>query len=385
MRGPRPLVIALAVAGSSFGGTPASAQSFTRVEQVVRRGVRERIFPGAVLVIGRRDTVLYAGGFGHLTWDRSSGLPSPARTRYDVASLTKVVASASVAARLVDRGVLDLDRPVSAFLPCFAGGARDAVTLRMLLTHTSGLRAWLPLWRETNDAAAAFARTCAELPVTVPGSVTEYSDLNAILLGRALERAGGAPLDELVRREVTGPLELRATSYDGPSEPPFSVAPTTRGKGEVLLGRVNDENADRLGGIAGHAGLFATGLDLARFLQAWMGRPRGDVRWIDEPTRLAFTRIPTSGRPLGWDRPARTRGEPSQFGDRSSEQTFGHTGWTGTQLWVDPTRDVFVVFLTNRAHAPPHPDSQRRLRLVRGQVADAVVASIDRGYRPRSP
>jgi CubicO group peptidase (beta-lactamase class C family) len=377
--------MAFAVMMMSVGATPLPAQSFARVEKVIRRGIRERVFPGAVLIVGRRDTVLYARGFGHVLWDRTSPVPSPARTRYDIASLTKVVASASIAARFVERGVLDIDRPVSAFLPCFSGGARDAVTLRMLLTHSSGLRAWLPLWRETSDAAAAFARTCAEVPVAVPGTVTEYSDLNAILLGRALERAGGASLDELLMREVTGPLEMRATSYRGESAAPFDVAPTSRGKGEVMRGRVNDENADRLGGVTGHAGLFATGLDLAHFLQAWMGRPRSDTPWLDDATRLAFTRLPPTGRPPGWDRPERKRGEPSQFGDLSSESTYGHTGWTGTQLWVDPTRDVFVVFLTNRAYAPMHADTQRRLKLVRGQVADAVVSAIDRGYRARTP
>lgn len=377
--------MALVVVGASHPVTPLPAQSFTRVEQVVRRGVRERVFPGAVVVIGRRDTVLYARGFGHLTWDRSAPVPSPARTRWDVASLTKIVASTSIAARFVERGVLDLDRPVHDFVPCFTGGARDAVTLRMLLTHTSGIRPWLPLWRETSDAATAFARICAEQPVTTPGTVTEYSDLNAILLGRALERTGGAPLDELLMREVTGPLAMHATSYRGDTETPFNVAPTSRGEGQVLRGRVNDENAERLGGISGHAGVFATGLDLARFLQAWMGHTRTGTPWLDDSTRLAFTTLPATGRPPGWDRPERKRGEPSQFGERSSEATFGHTGWTGTQLWVDPTRDVFVVLLTNRAYAPVHPDSQRRLKLVRGQVADAVVDAFDRGYRPRRP
>jgi CubicO group peptidase (beta-lactamase class C family) len=384
MRDPRPSALAFAVVMLSLGAASLSAQSFTRVEKVVRRGIREQVFPGAVVVVGRRDTVLFARGFGHLTWGRTSPVPSPARTRYDIASLTKVVASASVAARFVERGVLDVDRPVSAFLPCFSGAARDAVTLRMLLTHASGLRAWLPLWRETHDADAAFARTCAELPVAVPGTVTEYSDLNAILLGRALERTGGASLDELVMREVTGPLEMRATSYRGESAPPFDVAPTSRGRGEVLRGRVNDENAERLGGVSGHAGLFATGLDLAHFLQAWMGRVRGGVTWLDDATRATFTRMPSAGRPPGWDRPERKKGEPSQFGDLSSESTYGHTGWTGTQLWVDPTRDVFVVFLTNRAYEPMHADSHRRLKLVRGQVADAVVSAIDRGYRAAS-
>jgi CubicO group peptidase (beta-lactamase class C family) len=281
--------------------------------------------------------------------------------------------------------VLDLDRPVADFVPCFSGGTRDAVTLRMLLTHTSGLRPWLPLWRETSDPASAFARVCAEVPVTPPGTVTEYSDLNAILMGRALERTGGAGLDELLLREVAGPLEMRSTSYRGATESPFNVAPTSRGAGQVLRGRVNDENADRLGGVAGHAGVFATGLDLAHFLQAWMGGERHAVRWLDAPTRLAFTTNPPAGRPPGWDRPDRKRGEPSQFGDRSSGATYGHTGWTGTQLWVDPTRDVFVVFLTNRAYEPAHGDSQRRLKLVRARLADAVVEAVDRGYRPPRP
>ncbi|HEX5631937.1 MAG TPA: serine hydrolase domain-containing protein, partial [Gemmatimonadales bacterium] len=267
---PRPLVLTIALLGVIGAATPAPAQSFVRVERELKRAVRERVFPGATLVIGRRDTILYARGFGRLTWDKGAPLPSPSRTRYDLASLTKVLGTASVAARLAARGELDLERPVGAYVPCYRGAGRDSVTVRLLLAHASGLRAWLPLWRETSSAHDAFTRLCAEAPRVPPGSATEYSDLNAMLLGAALEQAGGAGLDSLVAREVTGPLQLHATSYEGSTEPPFNVAPTSRGPRERLWGRVNDENAERLGGVSGHAGLFGTALDVAHMAQAWL-------------------------------------------------------------------------------------------------------------------
>lgn len=340
--------------------------------RAVERGVRDGVFPGAVLVIGRRDTILLARGLGHLTWDPASAVPSPGGTRWDLASLTKVLGTTGVAARLAARGALDLEAPVARYLPCWHGGARDQVTVRQLLTHASGLRPWLPLWRDTPSADSAFARTCAEVPRATPGDSTIYSDLNFILLGGVLERIGGATLDQLVAREVAAPLALATLGYVGGTAPPGNVAPTSRDAGETLLGRVHDQNAERLGGVAGHAGLFATGLDVARVAQAWLGHAHGGAAWLDDATRARFTAVPARGRPLGWDRPEHDGAEPSQYGRRTSDATIGHTGWTGTQLWIDPERDLFVVLLTNRAYAPVHRDSFRRMREVRARVADAV-------------
>jgi CubicO group peptidase (beta-lactamase class C family) len=372
-------VLLPALLGMNLLATPAPAQSFTRVERELRRAVRERVFPGAVLVVGRRDTILYARGFGRLTWDKGSPVPSPARTRYDLASLTKVVGTASVAARLVAEGRLDLDRPVGAYLPCYRGATRDSVTPRLLLTHASGVRAWLPLWRDTRTPHEALERVCAEAPRVPPGSATEYSDLNAILMGAVLEQAGAAPLDSLVAQEVTRPLALRATSYQGASASPYDVAPTSRSASERLWGRVNDENAERLGGVSGHAGLFGTALDVAHLAQAWLGASREGASWLDPAVRAAFTAAPAGpGRPLGWDRPERTPKdkEPSSFGALTSDATFGHTGWTGTQVWMDPVHDLFVVLLANRAWLPAHKDTMQRMRQVRSRVADAAVEAV---------
>ncbi|MCU0619870.1 MAG: beta-lactamase family protein [Gemmatimonadales bacterium] len=334
--------------------------------------MRDRVYPGAVLVIGRRDTILLARGVGHLTWDPASAAPSPDLTRWDLASLTKVVATTGVAARLAERGLLDLDAPVGRYLECWRGGGRDAVTVRQLLTHRSGLRPWLPLWRDTPTADSAWARTCAETPRVTPGDSTIYSDLNFIVLGRVLEAVGATSLDSLVAREVARPLSLVATSFDGRTLAPRNVAPTSRDAGRTMLGEVHDQNAERLGGVAGHAGLFGTGLDLARVAQAWLGRSPDAGPWIDRETRHRFTAIPSTGRPLGWDRPEHASREPSQFGRHTSATTFGHTGWTGTQLWLDPERDLFVVLLTNRAYAPAYGDTHRRMREVRARVAEEV-------------
>jgi CubicO group peptidase (beta-lactamase class C family) len=361
-----------------WGHTPLAAQTFDVVDRAVAAGVTRHVYPGAVVVVGRLDAVLLSRGYGRLTWSTGAASPSPESTLWDIASLTKVVASTGVAARLVDRGLLDLDAPVSRYLPAFAGAPKAAVTVRMLLNHTSGLPPFIALWRVSATPAAAVASIAAEPLRRPPGTAAEYSDLNAILLGVILEQVGGASLDLLVRREVIEPLGLTHTTFGVEASARGSAAPTTS-QGQIRRGTVNDPNAAFLGGVAGHAGLFATAHDLARVARAWLGLGTLDgVTWVSAGTVHQFL-LPsaTSGtRLLGWDTPDVAGPEPSSYGQHPDSGTYGHTGWTGTQMWIDPARNVYVIFLTNRAYEPRVKETLQALRRVRTALADAVVEVV---------
>lgn len=362
------------------GATPARAQGFDQVDSAVAAGIARGLYPGAVVLIGRRDTVLYAKGYGHLTWSAKSARPSPEGTLWDLASLTKVVGTASVALRFVDRGLLDLDRPVGAYLPRFSGPVKQRVTVRMLLSHTSGLKPYVRFFELTDSPRAALDLLYNQPLSRAPGDTAVYSDLNALLLGQVVEAVGGKPLDQLVRSEVVGPLGMSETTFLPPRGWRARIAPSSLFRGQPVSGIVNDENARLLGGVAGHAGLFATGRDLARYAQVWLrdgALPQG--RWVQPATIREFlTHPPKSGsRLLAWDTPdtlLARKGEPSVFGARLSSKAFGHTGWTGTELWIDPARDLFLVFLTNRSFDPKVRESIAELRAVRATLSDAVVA-----------
>src|SRR4051812_29449488 len=198
----------------AIGSVSAHAQSIEDIDDVVRQGIKRGIYPGAVVVIGRRDSVLYARGYGHFTWSPTSPAPSPDSTLWDIASITKVVGTTGAAMRLVDSGRLQLDAPVRLYLPRFAGGAKNAVTVRMLLDHTSGLRAYVPFFKQAKTRDAAISILYSEPLIRSPGEKPVYSDLNAILLGLLLESVSGMPLERLVAREVFNPLQLSETSYN---------------------------------------------------------------------------------------------------------------------------------------------------------------------------
>ncbi len=359
---------------------PAQAQSFRAADAAVREGIRRGVYPGAVLLVGRRDTILYRKAYGRLTLDRRAAAPHPDSTLWDLASLTKVVATMPVALRLAERGELDLDAPVGRYVPAFGGGVKGAVTVRMLLNHTSGLRPAINLQRRAATRAEALALVLADSLLFTPGEVPRYSDLNAIVLGLVLEAAGGAPLDVLARREVFEPIGMANTLFNPLPAQRRRAAPGGTDHGGPLRGVVQDPSARRLGGVAGHAGLFATGADLARYAQTWLrGGATGGARFAEATTLDSFlARDARAGtRLLGWDTPDR-EAAPSAFGALTSDAAYGHTGWTGTQLWIDPARDLFVVFLTNRGLAATRRHSLTLMRERRAAVADAVVTAVER-------
>ena len=357
---------------------------YAAIAALVERGIRQGVYPGAVVVIGRRDRVLYSRGFGHLTWARNAPRPSPTTTLWDLASLTKVMATTSSVMVLVDRGTVALDAPVARYLPRFGGGGRERVTVRMLLDHTSGLPAYLAFHRLVTTRDSAVELLYRQPLIREPGEAELYSDLNAILLGLLVEAVSSESLDAFAAREVMQPLGLTRTVFAPAIGAGASVAPSRQVGGRPVAGRVNDDNAFLFGGVAGQAGLFSTGSDVARFAQHWLRQGTVDSgQWVAPATMQEFLRRSApagrpGGRALGWDTPAVGPDGPSIYGTRAGSLTYGHTGWTGTMVWIDPGRDLFMVFLTNRSLDPRVRRSLTAMRDIRSALSNLVLASARR-------
>ncbi len=363
---------------------------FSAVNRAVLHGLAEGAAPGAAVAVGRHGRLALSHASGRTDRIAGAALVTDS-TIFDLASLTKVVATTTAVMLLVDDGRLDLDAPVSRYLPEWGRlPGHDNVAVRNLLLHDAGLPAWEPFYttlRGRRPYLLAIARTPLKAP---PGRQTEYSDLGAILLGFVVERVSGVPLDVFLQERVFGPLGMRDTGFapkqwlgDAGSERDAErqtllarIAPTEQDtvfRRRHLHGEVHDENAWAMGGVAGHAGLFSSARDLSRFAQMLLdgGRYR-NVRLIREETVRAFTRRQTdgSGRALGWDTPA----SGSSAGDAFSKASFGHTGFTGTSLWIDPQKDLFVVLLTNRVN--PTRDNPA-IASLRKAVHKAVSEGLD--------
>ena len=379
------IVSLLLLAAASAAPTARSeTDPYAAVAALVQRGIRQGVYPGAVVVIGRRDKVLYSRGFGHLTWARNAPRPSPTTTLWDLASLTKVMATASSVMVLVDRGAVLLDAPVALYLPRFVGEGRERVTVRMLLDHTSGLPAYLAFHRLVTTRDSAIALLYRQPLVREPGKAELYSDLNAILLGLLVESVSSESLDAFAAREVMQPLGLTRTVFAPAISTGASVAPSRRVGGRPVAGRVNDDNAFLFGGVAGQAGLFSTGSDVARFAQHWLRQGTvGSGHWVAPATMQEFLRRSApagspGGRALGWDTPTGGGDTRSIYGTRPGAGTYGHTGWTGTMVWIDPGRDLFMVFLTNRSLDPRARRSLTAMRDIRSALSNLVLASVGR-------
>lgn len=345
-----------------------SATALLRAEEAVWDEIRRGSFPGAALAVGRYGHVVLEEGLGRL----GTGEPQvdPDRTVYDLASLTKVVGTTAAVMVLVEDGRMGLDDPVSAYLPEFTGGGKERVTIRHLLTHTSGLPDWAEVAGDTPEEALL---RVLRMPLrSTPGMRVTYSDLGFIVLHAAAERAAGEPLYRLLDRRVFAPLAMRSTSYVF-GEGCGRCAGTSQQRGNAFRGRVHDPIARRLGGLAGNAGLFSTVHDVARF--AAMMANRGELEGVRvfraETVRRFTQRQPGSGtRALGWDTP----GQPGTgaSGSRVSANSFGHTGFTGTSIWIDPERGTWVVLLANRTYRDVPNRMQALRRTVHDRVTDAV-------------
>lgn len=345
--------------------------------------------PGAVVAIGRGRGIaaLTALGWASLFPEKE---PMTTATVFDLASLTKVVATTPAALLLLERGAFRLDDPVQLFLPDFTGGNREAVRIRHLLTHTSGLPAFVHLFNRglsRQEIMASIHRLELTYP---PGTDVVYSDLGFILLTEVIEKITGQRLDQFTRREVFAPLGLEDTGFlplppsaaradrDWLRQPHFAATEYRADWGRYVRGEVHDENANAMEGVSGHAGLFSTAADLARYARLWLAEGKipdqPATRLLAARTVAEATRNHTEGlreaRGLGWVIRGR---ENSSGGDLLSSRAYGHTGFTGTSLWIDPELDLFVVLLTNRVHLGR--DNTAILRL-RPRFHNLVVAAL---------
>ena len=392
MRPLRCALIGLVVACSSGGPTPpksagiplASARSLgldsARLTAVVSYLAAESdsgAFPGAVLAVGRHGRLAALAPVGHYGVDDRR--PVDAGTLYDLASLTKVVALTTACMILVDEGRLALDAPIARYVPEFRGPMKDRVTVRHLLTHSAGLAADLPLYTETASRRPALAAVDTTTLLAPPGTSYRYSDLSAIVLMQVVERVTGESFDRWVETRVFGPLGMPATRFLPPASWRDRIAPTehdTVFRHRWLRGEVHDESAARLGGVSGNAGLFSNALDLSRFAAMLLNGGAWDtLQLIRAETVAEFTERqnmpPGSSRALGWDTPADSG--YSSAGTKLSRRSFGHTGFTGTSIWMDPDRDLFIILLTNRVN--PTRANTAILR-VRARVADLVAEAV---------
>ena len=355
-----------------------SASRLAAIDEVVRRGISAGGFPGAAVVVGRHGGIVWEHGYGTLDW-RSGVAVDAERTMYDVASLTKVAATTAAAMVLVDRGKLRLDERVQRYLPAFTGEAKDQVTIRELLTHRSGLPAGRDISRRDGPEAARKAVLSTSL-VRPPGSGTEYSDLGLDVLGFAIERITGEPLDRFVRRTVYAPLGMRSTMFRPAPSLRSRIAPTT----DLVGGEVHDGTARALGGVAGHAGLFSTASDLALYAQLMLdGGLAGTTRLFADSIGREFTQAGPGWRGLGW----LTCPGDGSCGQYLSSHAFGHTGFTGTSMWIDRDRDMFVIVLTNWIHgrASGGVAPVGILHDVRSDVVDLAALAVTDGAQALTP
>lgn len=349
-------------------------ERFSRAFQVLAAGIGQRGFPGASLAITHQGRLVALKGIGRFTYDRNSSPVTP-ETVYDLASVTKVVATTGACMVLYERGIFQLEQRLVDILPEFSGAdpRRQNVTFHMLLAHSSGLPAYVRLF-ERVFAREELIHEVLRLPLAAaPGSREEYSDIGFILLGIALERLTKQPLDQLCQAEIFSWLGLERTTFRPPWEWNPLIPPTVDDRTfrrRIVHGEVHDENAWAMGGIAGHAGVFATARDVASFAGCMLDC---DHQLVQPGTIQLFTRResspPGTSRALGWDTPS----PPSQSGKYFSPLSFGHLGYTGTSLWIDPRRQLSITLLTNRVW----PDcASQKIRQIRPAFHDAVVEAI---------
>jgi CubicO group peptidase (beta-lactamase class C family) len=352
-----------------------SAARLAKIDHVVMRGIQAGGYPGAAVVVGRKGAVVWERGFGRLDWTDESEPVSPTESVYDLASLTKVVGTTTALMILYDQGKIHLDDPVSKYIPEFSGGDKDLVTLRLLLEHRSGLPAGRDLWRIAHTPEEA-REAVIQTPLAYhPDQYYEYSDLGADMLGFVVEAASGQRLDQFLAEHVWQPLGMEDTFFKPADSLRVRIAPTEVNppRGYPLRGEVHDENAFALGGIAGHAGLFSSASDLAVFAQMMLnGGEYGGTRLIADSTVTLFTTRAARTRALGWD----TCAGDGSCGKYLSERAYGHTGFTGTSLWIDPDRDMFVILLTNRVHAARARRPAKVIADVRADLSDAAALAI---------
>jgi len=364
--------------GCQTSPTPASfvfnPAKLVEIEALIEQGIADHRMPGAVLWI-EHDGATHHQALGKRALEPNEE-PMTEDTIFDAASLTKVMATTPAIMLLAERGALDLEAPVQKYIPEFRRDGKDGITLRHLLTHTSGLRSGLG--RRVDGQGTAVAYACQEKVTNAPGSSFTYSDINFILLGEVVQRVAGQPLEEFVTAEIYRPLKMKDTRYLPWVRDTARIAPTERDGTNVLRGVVHDETSRGMGGVAGHAGLFTTAADLARYARMMLnGGDLDGVRLFRPETVRAMTSVQSPAtleakRGFGWDI------DTPRFnrrGDIFPVGSYGHTGFTGTALWIDPYSKTFWVLLTNRVHPSRRTDISQLQKTFSTLAAEAAGLS----------
>jgi serine-type D-Ala-D-Ala carboxypeptidase len=346
---------------------------FKAAFEVLRQGIADHAFPGAATAVTHHGRLVAFQGFGRFTYEPHSPQVK-AETIFDLASVSKAIATTTMAMLLYERGKLDLEAPVVSILPEFgASDNRDGATVRMLLAHSSGLPGYVRLFEKARTREE-LVRAAMQTPlISKPGTRAEYSDVGFIILGELLAQVANEPLDAFCRREVFGPLGMENTCFNPAAGLKLQIPPTEDDRTfrhRMIQGEVQDENASVMDGVAAHAGVFAPAEEVAVFAHAMLN---GGGPMLRPETVAQFTSRQSSpagtSRALGWDTPS----QPSQSGKYFSERSFGHLGYAGTSLWIDPEKQLSVTLLTNRTW----PDrSNQKIKEVRPRFHDAVVEAL---------
>ncbi|MFZ5829878.1 MAG: serine hydrolase, partial [Planctomycetota bacterium] len=352
------------------------ARILAGIDPLVTAAIAAGEMPGCVVCIGRQGKIVLLKAYGDRQVEPER-VPTTTTTVYDLASLTKPIATATSVMRLVENGKLDLSDPAASYLPDFGASGKQGVTVYHLLTHQSGLVADNPLSDYVDGPEKAWQRIFALDLRGPPGERFIYSDVGFLVLGEIVRRVSGQPLGEFARQRIFEPLGMHETGFRPSAELRSRAAPTEQRDGEWMQGKVHDPRAWLLEGVAGHAGLFSTATDLATYAQMMLGGGEYQgVRILKPETVVRMTEpypLPRGRRGLGWD--MRT-GYSKNRGRTFSPQAFGHGGFTGTSLWIDPELELFVIFLSNRLH----PDGQGSVNPLAGEIGTLAADAIrDRG------
>jgi beta-N-acetylhexosaminidase len=366
----------------ALSDTPGNFKNFKLVDEVVNQAIKDSAFPGAVVLIGMDSSIIYEKAYGHFTYDTNS-TPVAWNTMYDLASLSKVISTTTATMICYDRGLFKLDDPVAKYIPQFGKNGKDKVTIRNLLVHDSGLRPDItrsPSSFDTvkNKPQAVLNEIYNDSLVYPTGTKMVYSDLNFITMGKIIEKVTGETLDKFAEKEIFDPLGMNSTMYNPPASLKYRIAPTeydSTWRHRQIQGTVHDETSALLGGVAGHAGVFSDAEDIAKLLQMLLQKGNYQGRQYIKPSTVEMfvkRQSDLSTRALGWD--TKAPNGYSSAGHLFSNLSYGHTGFTGTSVWTDPTRNLFVVFLTNRVY-PTRKDL--KILRVRPKLHDAVINSIE--------
>lgn len=365
-------ILGILLLGSPPAGEPPL--DFTPVRELTATAVADSTFPAASIAIIYRGQTVFHEAFGKLTYDAHSPAATTS-TIFDLASLTKPIVTAAILQQLTERDSLNLNEHVSSYLPAFAQNGKEQITIKNLLLHNSGLRGHQYYIETCSTPGEVIETICRDTLIAPRGKETRYSDLGFMILGKVLETITGNSLAENFRARFSEPLGMASTMFTPPGDLHYRIAPTeqdTLWNLDIPRPLVHDHNTALLGGIAGQAGLFSTTGDLARFVTMYMqGGTLEGIEYLKSSTTRKFSRRYSDDRALGWD--MRSKDGKSSSGDYFSKKSYGHLGFTGTSIWIDPKKDLAIIVLTNRVYPTAE---NRKIREFRPRLHNTVIRCL---------